>query len=62
VVELDFRTLFEAAPGLYLVLAPDPALTILAASDAYLRATMTVRDELTAAFEGILLAATDRDS
>jgi PAS domain S-box-containing protein len=43
VVELDFRALFEAAPGLYLVLAPDPALTILAASDAYLRATMTER-------------------
>jgi PAS domain S-box-containing protein len=43
VVELDFRTLFEAAPGLYLVLAPDRALTIVAASDAYLRATMTER-------------------
>lgn len=42
-VDLDFRTLFEAAPGLYLVLAPDRALTILAASDAYLRATMTER-------------------
>ncbi|HEU4733714.1 MAG TPA: PAS domain S-box protein, partial [Kofleriaceae bacterium] len=41
--DLAFRTLFEAAPGLYLVLAPDPALTILAASDAYLRATMTER-------------------
>jgi PAS domain S-box-containing protein len=43
VVDLDFRTLFEAAPGLYLVLAPDRALTILGASDAYLRATMTER-------------------
>lgn len=42
-VVVDFRTLFEAAPGLYLVLAPDRALTILAASDAYLRATMTER-------------------
>ncbi|HEX8110425.1 MAG TPA: PAS domain S-box protein, partial [Kofleriaceae bacterium] len=42
-VDLDFRALFEAAPGLYLVLAPDPGLTILAASDAYLRATMTER-------------------
>ncbi len=40
----DFRRLFEAAPGLYLVLAPD--LTILAASDAYLAATMTHRDEI----------------
>ncbi len=38
----DFRMLFESAPGLYLVLAPD--LTIVAVSDAYLRATMTTRD------------------
>jgi signal transduction histidine kinase/ActR/RegA family two-component response regulator len=37
----DFRVLFESAPGLYLVLATD--LTIVAASDAYLRATMTER-------------------
>ncbi len=37
----DFRMLFESAPGLYLVLMPD--LTIVAVSDAYLRATMTVR-------------------
>src|SRR5580698_462788 len=40
----DFRMLFEAAPGLYLVLAPD--LRIVAVSDAYLRATMTSRDEI----------------
>ncbi|MHB1863989.1 MAG: response regulator [Gemmatimonadaceae bacterium] len=38
----DHRVLFESAPGLYLVLAPD--LTIVAATDAYLRATMTTRD------------------
>jgi signal transduction histidine kinase/ActR/RegA family two-component response regulator len=38
----DFRALFEAAPGLYLVLTPD--LRIAAVSDAYLRATMTRRD------------------
>jgi signal transduction histidine kinase/ActR/RegA family two-component response regulator len=38
----DFRTLFEAAPGLYLVLTPE--LRIVAASDAYLRATMTTRE------------------
>jgi signal transduction histidine kinase len=37
----DFRTLFESAPGLYLVLTPD--LMIVAVSDAYLRATMTTR-------------------
>ena len=38
----DFRALFESAPGLYLVLTPE--LQILAASDAYLRATMTTRE------------------
>lgn len=37
----DFRQVFERAPGLYLVLAPD--LTILAVSDAYVRAMMTTR-------------------
>ena len=40
----DFRALFEAAPGLYLVL--DPELRIVAASDAYLDATMTRREEI----------------
>ena len=37
----DFRALFESAPGLYLVLDPD--LVIVAASDAYLKATRTER-------------------
>ena len=41
---IDFRLLFESAPGLYLVLLPD--LRIVAASDAYLAATMTRRDEI----------------
>ncbi len=41
----DFRTLFEAIPGLYLVLLPDaPRFTIVAVSDAYARATMTKRE------------------
>jgi PAS domain S-box-containing protein len=40
----DFRSLFEAAPGLYLVLYPD--LRIAAVSDAYLQATMTKRKEI----------------
>jgi PAS domain S-box-containing protein len=40
----DFRRLFESAPGCFLVLAPD--LTILAASDEYLKATMTERASL----------------
>ncbi len=41
---IDFRLLFESAQGLYLVLSPN--LTIIAASDAYLRATMTERDRI----------------
>jgi len=45
--EPDFRALFESAPGLYLVLDPDPTdFLILAASDAYLQATMTVRENI----------------
>src|SRR5689334_14369236 len=40
----DFRALFESAPGLYLVLTTD--LTIVAVSEAYLRATMTERDAI----------------
>jgi signal transduction histidine kinase len=43
-VEPDFRRLFEALPGLYLVL--DPELRIIAASDAFLAATMTKRDRI----------------
>ncbi len=38
----DFKALFEAAPGLYLVLT-QPEFRIVAASDAYLRATKTER-------------------
>jgi PAS domain S-box-containing protein len=41
---LDFRALFESAPGLYLVLTPD--LKIVAVSDGYLRATMTERQAI----------------
>jgi signal transduction histidine kinase len=40
----DFRALFESSPGLYLAL--DPALVIVAASDAYLAATKTRREEI----------------
>ncbi len=40
----DFRALFESAPGLYLVLAPD--FSIVAASDAYLQATLTKREDI----------------
>ena len=38
----DSQLLFQAAPGCHLVLTPD--LTIVAASHAYLQATMTERD------------------
>lgn len=39
--DVDFKTLFESCPQLFLVLSPD--LNIVAASDAYLAATMTDR-------------------
>ncbi|HUP92885.1 MAG TPA: ATP-binding protein [Solimonas sp.] len=41
---LDYRLLFESAPGLYLVLSPD--LKIVGVSEAYLRATMTQREAI----------------
>ena len=41
---LDFRLLFHSVPGCYLVL--DRSLKIVAASDRYLEATMTVREEI----------------
>ncbi len=44
--QLDFRALFESVPGLYLVVNVDPQFTILAASDSYLAATMTRREEI----------------
>ncbi|HEY4124406.1 MAG TPA: PAS domain-containing protein [Rhizomicrobium sp.] len=40
----DFRTLFEHSPGCYLVL--DNRFTIVTVSDAYCRATMTVREDI----------------
>jgi len=43
-MHLQFRSLFESLPGLYLVLKPD--LTIVAVSDAYLKATMTKRADI----------------
>ncbi len=46
-VQPDFQTLFEALPGLYLVLEPDaPRYTIVAVSDAYTRQTMTEREAI----------------
>jgi signal transduction histidine kinase len=44
---LDYRILLEQAPGLFLVLEPDsPRFTIRDASNEYLRATLTKRDEI----------------
>jgi PAS domain S-box-containing protein len=40
----DYRKLFRSSPSLYLVLTP--GLEIIEASDAYLRATMTLRREV----------------
>ena len=42
--EPDFRALFESAPGSYLVLTTD--LRIVAVSEAYLKATMTRREDI----------------
>lgn len=44
-VERHFRALFESAPGAYLVLDPDD-YEIVAVSDAYLRTTMTQRENI----------------
>ena len=44
---IDFRALFEATPGAYLILAPNaPVFTIIAVNDAYVRATMTRREDI----------------
>ena len=40
----DHLKIFETVPDLYLILSPD--LHILTASDAYLEATFTVREEI----------------
>lgn len=45
-MSLDFETLFRATPAAVLVLAPTADFTIVAATDAYLSATMTTRDEI----------------
>lgn len=41
---MDFRRLFDAIPGQFLVL--DPAFVIVAVSEAYLAATMTTREQI----------------
>lgn len=42
--EPDFRKIFESSPRAYLVLSPD--FTIIAASDIYLRISMTQREQI----------------
>jgi signal transduction histidine kinase len=44
--QLDFELLFQSAPSLFLVLDAAPGFTVLAASDAYLRATRTDREAI----------------
>lgn len=44
--EPDFRAVFDAAPGAYLIVRPDRDFTIVAVNEAYLRATMTVREKI----------------
>lgn len=44
---IDYQRIFDAAPGNFLLLAPDhPRFTILAVNDAYLHATNTIREEI----------------
>lgn len=40
----DFKKLFESSPGLFLILSPK--FEIMAVTDAYLEATLTVREEI----------------
>ncbi|HTL81112.1 MAG TPA: ATP-binding protein [Bacteroidia bacterium] len=42
----DFKSIFEASPGAYLLLLPDEKFTIAGVSDAYNKATMTRRDSI----------------
>lgn len=42
---INYQAIFEAVPNLHLILAPDLDFTILAASDAQLRATHTRRED-----------------
>lgn len=43
-MSLDYQSIFNSAPGLYLIL--DAELNIIAINDAYLNATMTKREEI----------------
>lgn len=43
---IDFRALFESAPGLFLVVEPGEPYRVVAASEAYLNATYTRREDV----------------
>lgn len=43
-LDVNFKQIFESSPGLYLVLTPN--LTIVAVSNAYLKATLTERESI----------------
>jgi signal transduction histidine kinase len=46
-IQPNFELLFNATPGNYLILLPDaPDFTIIAVSDAYVRVTMNVREQM----------------
>ena len=45
-INVDYKAILEAIPGLHLILLPDPLFTIIAVGDTYLFATMTKRDEI----------------
>ena len=44
--DIDYKALFRSASNLFLLLEPDAAFTILDASDTYLSATLTKREEI----------------
>ena len=43
---IDFQRIFQGLPGLFLILQADADFTIVDASDAYLRATLTERERI----------------
>jgi signal transduction histidine kinase len=44
---VDFRSVFESGPGIYLLLLPDDKFTIVGATNGYCKATKRSREELT---------------
>jgi signal transduction histidine kinase len=44
---INYKNIFDASPSLFLLLRPDKDFTIIDASDSYLKATFTIRQEIT---------------